>query len=142
LNTSLGNVGENEIVNRLNNCGRYSEVVQIQDKSGHGVDILAKNKYTGEWSAYEIKTTKTNRNPSLSPAQRSIGANKYTQDRLNRAGTGSGHYQSFPASKKADARRILGEIRAQGGIKKGTQINVFVDANRNVIKVRGKKWCP
>lgn len=95
------------------------------------MDILAKNKYTDEWRAYEIKTTKTNRNPSLSRDQRSLGANRYTQDRLNRAGMGIGHYQSLPSSEKADARRILGEIRAQGGIKKGTQINVFVDSNRN-----------
>lgn len=55
---------------------------------------------------------------------------------------GIGHYQSLPSSEKADARRILGEIRAQGGIKKGTQINVFVDSNRNIKKIRGKKWCP
>jgi len=141
LNTSLGNIGESEIVNRLNNCGRYSEVVQIQNNSGHGVDILSKNKYTGEWSAYEIKTTKTNRNPRLSRDQKLLGANKYTQDRLNRAGRGIGHYQSIPSSEKADARRILAEIRAQGGIKTGTQINVFVDSNRNIKKVKGKKWC-
>lgn len=139
LNTGIGNIGETSVKDTLVNSGNYSDVVSIQNNSGHGVDILAKNAQTGEWEAFEVKTTSTSKAPGLSADQR-LGADFYTQDRLGRAASGSGPYSTLSAADRARAQQILAEVQGQGGIKTAHKYEVFIDANGNVTKVNSRPW--
>jgi RHS repeat-associated protein len=139
LNTGIGNIGEAHVHSALQSSGNYSDFAAIQNNSGHGVDLMAKNATTGEWESIEVKTTQTTKAPSLSKAQ-GAGANNYTQNRLGRAAAGSGHYKSMPLADRVRAGQILREIRVQGGIKTAHKYEVFLDAHGNVTSTNKKTW--
>ena len=66
----------------------YTDFLKVQNKSGHGVDILAR-KAGGRWEAFEVKASRGFNAPGLSSAQ-SGGATSFTNSRLSRAlGTSS-----------------------------------------------------
>lgn len=78
----------------------YTDVVQVQNNSGHGVDVIARNPTTGEVKCIEVKA-----NSSKLSADQKLGGENYVNDRLNRAIEGNGHYKIPPNSPqmKTDA---------------------------------------
>lgn len=98
-NKVKGDLGEAKVIEELKEIG-YTDVVQVQNNSGHGVDVIARNPLTGDVKCIEVKANSS----QLSEAQR-MGGEKYVEDRLNRAVEGKGHYQIPPNSEqmKVDA---------------------------------------
>lgn len=96
-----GDIGEAKVVENLKAQG-YTDVVQVQNNSGHGVDVIARNPLTGEVKCVEVKAN-TSR---LSEAQQR-GGEEFVNDRLQRAVDGNGHYKIPPNSEqmKIDAQK-------------------------------------
>lgn len=85
-NQRVGDIGEQVVVDNLIADG-YTEILQIQNNSGHGVDVIARNPTNGHVKAVEVKANSS----QLSEAQR-LGGEAYVQDRLERAATGARGY--------------------------------------------------
>lgn len=100
-NNRVGSLGEQAVVDRLIADG-YTDILQIQNNSGHGVDVIARNPLTGEVKAIEVKANSS----QLSAAQRQ-GGEAYVADRLRRAANGERGYgvPPNPENLPADARR-------------------------------------
>ena len=74
------------------------EVVEVQNKSGHGIDLIGRDK-DGNVKVWEVKTTEGTKAPELKGDQR-LGGEKFTKDRLERATEGKGNYDKVPKAKK------------------------------------------
>ncbi|MGO4288973.1 hypothetical protein [Chitinophaga sp. RAB17] len=85
-NSAIGDIGEAAVVDRLIADG-YTEILQVQNNSGHGVDIIGRNPTNGHVKAIEVKAN-TSR---LSEAQQQ-GGEVYVEDRLRRAANGERGY--------------------------------------------------
>jgi Holliday junction resolvase-like predicted endonuclease len=85
-NNRVGSLGEQAVVDRLTAEG-YTEILQIQNNSGHGVDIIARNPLTGEVKAVEVKA-----NQSRLSEDQAEGGEWYVEDRLRRAANGERGY--------------------------------------------------
>jgi hypothetical protein len=85
-NATTGALGERAVVDRLRADG-YTEVLQIQNNSGHGVDVIARNPTNGHVKCVEVKANSS----KLSDAQK-LGGEVYVNDRLNRAVNGERGY--------------------------------------------------
>ncbi len=96
-----GEIGEAEAIKKLKEDG-FTEVVQIQNNSGHGIDVIARNPETGNVKCVEVKANTS----QLSEAQRK-GGEEFVKDRLDRATSGEGHYKIPPNSEqmKLDAEK-------------------------------------
>ncbi len=77
----------------------YDEVVAVQNKSGHGVDLIGR-KSDGSVKVWEVKTTETANAPGLKGDQAKWGGEKFTNDRLGRAASGKGNYGKVPEAKR------------------------------------------
>jgi hypothetical protein len=95
-----GDIGEAKVIEKLKADG-YTDIVQVQNKSGHGVDVIGRNA-KGEVKCVEVKAN-TSR---LSEAQQG-GGKKFVKERLQRAVDGNGHYKIPPNSEqmKIDAQK-------------------------------------
>ncbi len=91
-NGTVGALGEQAVVDRLRAAG-YTEILQIQNNSGHGVDVIARDPLTGNVKAVEVKANGSR----LSEAQQR-GGEWYVNDRLNRAANGDRGYGIPPNS--------------------------------------------
>ncbi len=100
-NNRVGALGEQAVINRLVADG-FTDILQIQNNSGHGVDIIARNPVTGEVKAVEVKANTS----GLNPDQRR-GGEWYVNDRLRRAANGERGYGVPPnsADLPTNARR-------------------------------------
>lgn len=100
-NKIKGDLGEAKVIAKLKADG-YTEVVQVQNNSGHGVDVIARDPISGNVKCIEVKANSS----QLSEAQK-MGGEKYVEDRLNRAVEGNGHYKIPPNSEqmKLDAEK-------------------------------------
>ncbi|WP_312076439.1 hypothetical protein [Chryseobacterium sp.] len=80
----------------------HTDVVQVQNNSGHGVDVIARNPKTGAVKCVEVKANTS----KLSPDQ-AKGGEWYVNDRLDRAASGTGHNKipPNPAELKANANK-------------------------------------
>ncbi|WP_088278618.1 hypothetical protein [Ideonella sp. A 288] len=74
----------------------FDEIVSVQNNSGHGVDLIGRNSKTGEVKVWEVKTTETAKAPPLSKDQATLGGEKFTNNRLDRAARGQGNYGKVP----------------------------------------------
>jgi RHS repeat-associated protein len=106
------------------NCGRRGERIareylkkqgyevlgSIQNKSGHGIDLVTRNT-KGELVFFEIKSTLGNVAPSLSQAQR-LGAQSFVWSRLQRA---VGWNATFDPNTNRKAADLIREIIGNGG---------------------------
>ena len=97
-NNKVGLLGESAIATKLKAEGY--EVLQIQNNSGHGIDIIAKDA-DGNVKCIEVKANSS----SLSKAQQK-GGEDFVDDRLKRSIGGKSHYKIPPNSKqmKKDAQ--------------------------------------
>ncbi|HAQ24496.1 MAG TPA: hypothetical protein DCQ80_00750 [Pseudomonas sp.] len=70
----------------------FNDIVEVQNNSGHGVDLIGRNSQTGEVKVWEVKTTDTARAGSLKGDQATMGGERFTTSRLGRAAGGRGNY--------------------------------------------------
>ncbi len=84
----------------------FDQVVQVQNNSNHGIDLIGRNSQTGEVKVWEVKTTEGTSAPSLSKQQASMGGPKYTVDRLGKAASGYKNYGKVPEAM-ANAEKAL-----------------------------------
>lgn len=105
-NKVKGEIGEAAVIENLKTEG-YTDFVQVQNNSGHGVDIIARNPSTGDVKCIEVKT-----NTSRLSTDQAKGGKVFVESRLNRVEEGKGHYKIPPNSKqmKIDAETAQGWI--------------------------------
>jgi len=140
----IGKCGEWLAKNDLREQG-YDEILEVQNKSGHGVDVVGRNSQTGEVKVLEVKTTSTDAAPPLSKDQREMGGKDYTDSRVERAAKGKGHYKNSPAAR-ANALKVQGWLDDAG--KLGNKVShekydVFIeDPAQGCIKkkAKGSPW--
>ncbi len=101
----LGMRGEEEVQRFLRDRG-FTDIVAVQNDSGHGVDIIARSP-RGNVHCFEVKTTETGRPISLRGAQAG-DPRAYVISRLERAVAGRGHWQNVHTDiqKKANSRDV------------------------------------
>ena len=101
------------------------EVVEVQNKSGHGIDLIGRNK-DGNVKVWEVKTTEGTKAPSLSKDQSRLGGEDFTNDRLKRATEGQGNYGKVPEAKK-NAKKVKNWIKKSNGKVSYEKYEVFID---------------
>lgn len=112
----LGAIGE-ALARRYYKSRGYEILGSIQNKSGHGLDLVLRNR-AGNLVFAEIKTTAGRYAPAMSKAQRK-GGDWFVQNRLGRAVAGKGHWshvRGAPGSVPIRAQDLLDEVRASGAL--------------------------
>lgn len=123
----------------------FDEVIEVQNNSGHGVDLIGRNSKTGEVKVWEVKTTDGGSAPSLSKDQREMGGADYTKDRLGRAARGDGNYGKVPEAM-ANARKAKDWLAKAGDKVVYEKREVFIeDIEKGCMKnskrpSRSKSW--
>ena len=88
----------------------FDEVISVENNSGHGVDLIGRNSKTGEVIVWEVKTTDGEVPGRLSNAQKGLGGEGFTNDRLAKAARGSGNYGKVPSAMR-NARKAQGWLQ-------------------------------
>ena len=134
---ALGRQGESLIARQLETRG-YTDIVQIQNASGHGIDIVARNK-VGELRFFEVKTSTTGVAGRLSTPQ------TYTTDfitsRLERAAQAQGQWKNLDPATRRQAANILAEVRGGSSIQ-GMKVDVMYPAagSQGPPKLSFSRW--
>jgi hypothetical protein len=122
----IGKCGEWLARNALIQDEGFDQVVEVQNNSGHGMDLIGRNSETGAVKVLEVKTTTTASAPELSKAQKELGGKNFTNSRLDRAARGVGNYGKVPAAMK-NARIAQRWINKANGKVSYEKREVFVD---------------
>jgi len=106
----------------------YTEIMEVQNKSGHGIDVMARNP-NGDIKVLEVKTTDGDKAPPLRGDQAKLGGEGFTADRLDRAANGRGHYKNSP---EAIANGQKGLAWIDEALERGSKIerekyDMFID---------------
>ncbi|QNK64796.1 DUF4280 domain-containing protein [Pedobacter sp. PAMC26386] len=145
---SLGNFGERVIKEKLKKDG-YDTFYEVQNKSGNGVDIVAKNSETGAMKKIEVKSTQQEKlwangqkkEISLKGDQKKMGGEEYTKDRLNRAENKEDGYTDGVSSKEAKAaNKALREAEKNGRPIDVEKYDVYVDKDGNLLDIEKRDW--
>lgn len=107
----------------------FDEVISVENNSGHGVDLIGRNSKTGEVIVWEVKTTDGEVPGRLSNAQKGLGGEGFTNDRLAKAARGSGNYGKVPSAMR-NARKAQGWLQEAINNKRPPtyeKYDVFVD---------------
>lgn len=135
----LGVFGE-EVVEEMLKKEGYERFYKVQNNSGNGVDIIAK-KSNGDILKAEVKSTQQERywnkgNPKEIPLrgeQKTMGGEKYTNDRLNRAANGEDGYTDGKSTAEAKkALKDLAKAKRNKNIIKNKKYDVLVDKKGNL----------
>jgi len=147
----LGDFGENVVKAMLESKG-FDEFYEVQNKSGNGVDIVARNSKTGEIMKAEVKTTQQDRlwdngnmkEIPLKGDQKTMGGEKYSNDRLNRAANEEDGYTDGVSSKQAEAAQdAINQAKMDGVPVKNEKYDVYVDQNGNLrAEPQPRGWLP
>ena len=107
----------------------FDEVIEVQNNSGHGVDLIGRNSKTGEVKVWEVKATETARAPSLSQGQAALGGERFTADRIGKAARGEKNYGKSPdAMRNAKAvKGWLDDAKDVGAKVSHERREVFID---------------
>ena len=145
----LGDFGEDVATDMYKSKG-YDEFYAVQNKSGNGVDIVARNSENGNIVKAEVKTTKqdrlwNDRNPReipMSKAQKEMGGENYTNDRLNRAAKGEDGYTDGVSSQQAEkALEDQREAILNGSEVKTEKVDIYVNKDGTLRdKPITRKW--
>ena len=136
----LGDFGEDVAADMYKSKG-YDEFYAVQNKSGNGVDIVARNSENGNIVKAEVKTTKQDRlwndgNPReipMSKAQKEMGGENYTNDRLNRAAKAEDGYTDGVSSQQAkEALKMQEKAELSGAEVKTEKVDIYVDKDGNL----------
>ncbi|RYH54387.1 MAG: hypothetical protein EON54_13030 [Alcaligenaceae bacterium] len=121
------------------------DVIDVQNKSGHGIDVVGRNPKTGDVRVLEVKTTQTDVAPPLTGAGKSMGGLEFTRDRLEKALEGKGHWQNQP-ELKANAEKLdewLKDAKRRGAKVTPEKYDVYVeDPDKGCIKRKDSKSSP
>lgn len=134
-----GKCGEWLAKQDLHNDG-YTDVIEVQNKSGHGVDVMGRNA-NGDVRVLEVKTTDGVTAPPLSKEQASMGGKDFADDRLGKAANAKGHYKNSPEAK---ANALKGQGWLNSAAEKGKKVSyekydVFIeDPKEGCIKKDAK----
>jgi len=147
----LGDFGENVVKAMLESKG-FDEFYEVQNKSGNGVDIVARNSKTGEIMKAEVKTTQQDRlwdngnmkEIPLKGDQKTMGGEKYSNDRLNRAANEEDGYTDGVSSKQAKAAKdAIKEAKDEGTSINNEKYDIYVDQNGNLrADPQPRGWLP
>ena len=136
----LGDFGEDVAADMYKSKG-YDEFYAVQNKSGNGVDIVARNSENGNIVKAEVKTTKQDRlwndgNPReipMSKAQKEMGGENYTNDRLNRAAKAEDGYTDGVSTQQAkEALKMQEKAELSGAEVKTEKVDIYVDKDGNL----------
>lgn len=106
----LGDIGEAIMTRDLVKAG-YTDIVSLQNKSGHGIDLIGRNP-AGELEFFEVKTS------ARGMAREQYGnPDQFIERRLTLAiaGVGQWAHHRVPEGMRALAERLRDEIAEQGG---------------------------
>ncbi len=117
---AIGAAGERFAMSYLQQKG-YTDIIQLQNKSGHGIDIIARNAQ-GLVRFFEVKSSAASLLGRLSPAQQNI--NTFVSRRLDLARGASGAWQSVDPAVQRAAINIARQLALQGGQAQGMVIRV------------------
>jgi len=101
----------------------FDKFYRVQNRSGNGVDIVARNSETGAMKKIEVKTTQqkrlwadgTKKEIPLKGDQKTMGGEEYTNDRLTRAAEKEDGYTDGVSSKEAEeAKEALRQAKDAG----------------------------
>ena len=145
----LGDFGE-EVAKKYYQSQGYDEFYRVQNPSGNGVDIVARNSQNGDMVKVEVKTTQQGKlwnggdtkEIPMSKDQRTMGGEDYTNDRLNRAANGDDGYTDGASTDQAKAvKRAQEQAEIDGADIKTEKLDIYVDKDGNL---RGnpvpRKW--
>ena len=145
----LGDFGEDVAADMYKSKG-YDEFYAVQNKSGNGVDIVARNSENGNIVKAEVKTTKQDRlwndgDPReipMSKAQKEMGGENYTNDRLNRAAKAEDGYTDGVSSQQAEkALEDQREAILNGSEVKTEKVDIYVNKDGTLRdKPITRKW--
>jgi hypothetical protein len=132
----LGDFGENVVKDKLKSEG-YDTFYRVQNKSGNGVDIVAKNSKTGAITIAEVKSTKQEKlfgkELPLSKDQAKGGKN-FSESRLNRAANEEDGYTDGISSEQAkNALKSIRKANKTGANVTYKKYDVYVDSNGRLI---------
>ena len=109
----IGAQGEAHWVNELHAKG-FTEIVQIQNASGHGIDVVASDPL-GNIHFFEVKATDGSTAPPLS-AEQGADPRRFIESRLQRAIDAQGQWQNVAGRPvQSDAIKLMG--RLNGGAR-------------------------
>lgn len=141
----LGDFGENVVKDKLKSEG-YDTFYRVQNRSGNGVDIVAKNSKTGEMIIAEVKSTQQERlfgkELPLSKDQ-AKGGKEFSRSRLERASKKEDGYTDGISSKEAkkalkDMYKAMDEQGAGITYKK---YDVYVDGDGTLYSnIKESNW--
>ena len=121
------------------------EVIDVQNKSGHGIDVVGRDPKTGNVRVLEVKTTQTDVAPPLTGAGKKWGGEKFTNERMNQALGAQGHWQNQP-EVLANAKKLkdwLKDAQRRGAKVNYEKYDVFVeDPDKGCIKRKDSKSSP
>lgn len=128
-----GKCGESLAKQDLINDG-YTDVMEVQNASGHGVDLMGRNA-NGDVRVLEVKTTDGTTAPGLKGDQASMGGKGFTDSRLDRAANGKGHYKNSPEA-------IANGIKGQEWLKTAEKTGKKVDYKKHDVFIEDpEKGC-
>jgi hypothetical protein len=86
-NKVVGDLGEGYIAGELRKAD-YTDIVYLQNSSGHGVDVIAHNPKTGKTMVYEVKSTRLeDKNTLVLSEAQDKGGEAYVKSRIETLGT-------------------------------------------------------
>jgi hypothetical protein len=133
--TAVGELGEKAVIDDLIAKG-YEDVVQIQNASGHGIDVVAKGA-DGKLHFFEVKSNTTGKIGSLGAAQKD--ALGFIKDRLKKASAQEGKWSGVDAATAQRATDLLEEIEGGAEIVPH-KADVFLDETGNVKDIKYGEW--
>ena|GEM_PF-6317430 len=136
-----GDRGEAIWISQLQNKG-FTDIIQIQNASNHGIDVVARDP-RGMIHFFEVKATTTNTAPGLSPDQRD--PNTFIRDRLQQAAAAQGQWQNVDGTNvQATARRLIVELNGNAP-SQASKVNVYLPAANSTTgnffaRIRLAQW--
>ena len=116
----------------------YKDIVTIQNNSGYGIDLVARNK-DGKIVFFEVKATLSEpvsgKELPLSKAQEKPD---FVVDRLERAIDAKGHWKNVDPATQKRANTLINEIR--DGNVTAQKLDVYLDEKGALIKINRVDW--
>jgi RHS repeat-associated protein len=136
-----GDRGEAIWIRELENKG-FTDIIQIQNGSNQGIDVVARDP-RGMIHFFEVKATTTNTAPGLSPDQRD--PDTFIRSRLEQARNAQGQWQNVDGTNvQATATRLLNELDGNAP-SQASKVSVYLPAANSTTgnffaRIRVSQW--
>jgi RHS repeat-associated protein len=141
LDKETGDIGEAIAAEYLSSELGKTVLGSVQNKSGHGLDIVTYDVRTGLIEVHEVKANKAR----MSKDQKE-GADAFTRSRIKRALKGEGHWSDKNVTRRTRfLANVVNKAIQDQGVITGLKIRVKVDKKKktgNVVCKRTKAWVP